>query len=245
MTDDYIYTTGSKSFASADGGDNWVEVYYEGGYRFGGFSLYYAEGIVFGGHHGDGVFVTDGVANWTPRNSGIETTYADDIDGVDSTLTLAAWGTGVFISEDLGFNWTDVTGNLPNAYPQCIGIFGGYVYVGIIASGSDGLYRMPLPGTPVAIEGEEELPAGYVLKQNYPNPFNPSTKISFELPEQSDVKLEIYDVLGRKVVTLVNELLNAGSHNQTWDASSFPSGTYFYKLETENFSTTKKMLILK
>ena len=95
-----------------------------------------------------------------------------------------------------------------------------------------------------------EIPNQFSLSQNYPNPFNPSTKIKFDLPAVGqrhafDVRLIIYDVLGREIATLVNEELNPGMYEVTWDASSYPSGVYFYKLVTQDFSETKKMVLIK
>jgi hypothetical protein len=90
-----------------------------------------------------------------------------------------------------------------------------------------------------------EIPEKYDLKQNYPNPFNPVTKISFDLPKQGFVSLRIYDVLGREVRTLVNEVKAPGIYNIDFDASTLSSGVYFYKLETNGFSDIKKMMLIK
>ncbi len=74
-----------------------------------------------------------------------------------------------------------------------------------------------------------ELPDSYRLSQNYPNPFNAETVIEFDLPQQSYVTIEIYDLLGRRVVTLVDNPKEAGFHQITWDTTDQPSGIYFYK----------------
>ena len=89
------------------------------------------------------------------------------------------------------------------------------------------------------------IPKVYKLWQNYPNPFNPMTTITYELPELSNVKVNIYDVLGRTVRNLVNGKQKAGRYSVTWDAASNSSGIYFYKIETESFSETKKMILVK
>ncbi|HRE42105.1 MAG TPA: T9SS type A sorting domain-containing protein [Ignavibacteria bacterium] len=89
------------------------------------------------------------------------------------------------------------------------------------------------------------LPDGYELKQNYPNPFNPVTRISYALPKNGFVKLKIYDISGKLVAQLVNQSQTAGNYIVDFDASRFASGTYFYKLESENFVDTKKMILLK
>ena len=89
------------------------------------------------------------------------------------------------------------------------------------------------------------MPDSYVLTQNYPNPFNPSTQIRFSIPEQTNVKLLIYDVLGREVSQLVDQVMQAGTYSFSWDAKGYSSGVYFYKLQTDNFVKVKKMMLLK
>jgi hypothetical protein len=85
----------------------------------------------------------------------------------------------------------------------------------------------------------------YSLSQNYPNPFNPSTRISFNLQKSSFVKLIVFDILGHKVATLVNEVKQAGSHSIDFNASSLSSGIYFYKLESNGFADIKRMMLVK
>jgi hypothetical protein len=89
------------------------------------------------------------------------------------------------------------------------------------------------------------IPGTYKLSQNYPNPFNPVTRINFDIPKQGLVNLRIYDVLGREVMTLVNEVKTAGSYNVDFNASELSSGVYFYKLESNDFSDIKKMMLVK
>ena len=85
----------------------------------------------------------------------------------------------------------------------------------------------------------------YKLEQNYPNPFNPVTNIQFELPKDGFVSLKVYDMLGTEVANAVNEFRKAGTHSVTFDGASLASGVYYYKLETNNFVETKKMMLLK
>ncbi len=88
-------------------------------------------------------------------------------------------------------------------------------------------------------------PRQYRLEQNYPNPFNPTTVLTYTLPIASDVRLEVFDVLGRKVATLVSEKQSAGTHTYTLNASGFSSGVYFYRLSAGTFTQTKKMMLVK
>ena len=92
---------------------------------------------------------------------------------------------------------------------------------------------------------KELLPTEYTLYQNYPNPFNPTTTIKYDLPNTGEVSLIIYDILGRKVKTLVNENQNAGRYEISFNASGLASGVYVYQLRTEKYVNAKKMILLR
>lgn len=94
-------------------------------------------------------------------------------------------------------------------------------------------------------EIQAEIPNGFVLNQNYPNPFNPSTTIRYAIPRQGFVSLKIYDLLGKEIATLVNEMQSAGWKEVQWNASRFASGMYLVKMQANNFIETKKILLLK
>jgi len=101
--------------------------------------------------------------------------------------------------------------------------------------------------SPVLGTGNElsNLPKTYSLAQNYPNPFNPVTKINFAIPKQGFVTLRVYDVLGREVSTLVNEVKQVGTYSVDFDASYLSSGVYFYRIESGEFSDIKRMILIK
>ena len=103
-------------------------------------------------------------------------------------------------------------------------------------------YNMPVIGIQ-NIAGE--VPKEYGLEQNYPNPFNPVTVINFEIPKSGFVKLAIYDLLGRELDVPVSQILNAGVYSADWNAAGYPSGVYFYRLESAGISITKKMVLAK
>ncbi|MEJ2054431.1 MAG: T9SS type A sorting domain-containing protein [Calditrichaceae bacterium] len=94
--------------------------------------------------------------------------------------------------------------------------------------------------------GEENIiPQKYALEQNYPNPFNPKTTIKYQLSSAGKVQLKIYNILGQAIQTLVSEQQKAGKYQVTWDASRFPSGVYFYRIEAGDFVKTRRMLLIK
>lgn len=101
-------------------------------------------------------------------------------------------------------------------------------------------------GKPLSVQKNNNmLPSVYSLSQNYPNPFNPSTKIEYQLPASSNVEMKVLDILGREIATLVNETKSAGTYSVEWNASQFPSGMYFYRMQAGNFVQIKKLLLLK
>ncbi len=114
-----------------------------------------------------------------------------------------------------------------------------------IASADGWLYCYgPMP-TDVDDEPIETLPTGYALSQNYPNPFNPTTEIRFTLPKATNVRLDIYNILGQRVTTLVDQQLPPGEHTATWNAQNKATGIYLYRLQTDDFADTKKMVLIK
>jgi hypothetical protein len=98
---------------------------------------------------------------------------------------------------------------------------------------------------PSAIHNTNEIVNGYQLSQNYPNPFNPTTNIKFSLLKEGFVSLKVYDITGKEVSTLVNNNMKSGSYSVDWNASEWSSGVYIYKLTTNDFTSTKRMTLVK
>jgi hypothetical protein len=105
--------------------------------------------------------------------------------------------------------------------------------------------NMRVTPSPVGVVTNIEPAKVFTLSQNYPNPFNPNTVIKFQVTGYRYVDLSIYDILGRKVATLVSGNLTSGEYETEWNASDFASGLYFYTIVTDDFTETKKMLLLK
>ena len=193
----------------------------------------------------------------------VNLTYDDPIPVELTSFTASASGNNVMLNwstasetNNQGF---DVQRKALNSEFESIGFVGGagtttesrnYSFTDEVANGmySYRLKQIDFDGTfeySSEIEVDVNIPAVYALEQNYPNPFNPSTNINFSIASEGFVKLAVYNTLGQEVMTLVNEVMESGTHSVTFDASSLTSGAYFYKLETAQFSKTMKMLLTK
>jgi hypothetical protein len=117
------------------------------------------------------------------------------------------------------------------------------IWVGITGS-SKKLYINRLFATKIR-NNETEVPAKYFLGQNYPNPFNPTTKINFAIPKSGLVMIKVYDIAGREMAEIVNQVLTSGSYTVDFDGAILSSGAYFYKITSGNFTETKKMLLIR
>lgn len=156
--------------------------------------------------------------------------------GVSGELVTAPPQTSAFTPSSNQWKWQVLAlpANTNAVQFNAITAFGNNLYI-------DSICVRDITG----ISHNNGIPKNFSLSQNYPNPFNPSTKISFSLPKASDVKLVVFDILGREVATLVNDLKQAGTHNVEFNASALSSGVYFYKIVAGDFTDTKKMLLVK
>ncbi len=214
-------------------------------------SLAVNNGIVFAGTQGNGVYLSSNSgASWiqTSLNNG-------------EVLSLAAAGNLIFaglsfpsnfyVSSNNGSSWELKNEGLGNVTVDAVCTANGFIFAGTTNSG---IYRRPLGELTGIEQMSGEIPTHFSLSQNYPNPFNPSTTINFSIPQlhlplkwgdKEGVILEIYDVIGNEITTLVNQPLTPGIYSVVWDASNHPSGIYFYRLTSGNFSQTNKMILLK
>jgi hypothetical protein len=188
-------------------------------------------------------------------NDGISWTHITEIPEIYGRSAAASSKCGVFIgfmsfgmntlyrSTDDGSSWESISG------------FGGYTVNALAEFGSNslvvginnGVYLATFNDSSTGVNDEPKgLPESFILHQNYPNPFNPSTTIEFSISKRMNVNLTIYNTLGQKIETLVDREMGSGDHGVTWNASKYPSGTYFMSLTTDNgFKTTKKMMLVK
>ena len=99
--------------------------------------------------------------------------------------------------------------------------------------------------TGMGISDDAPIASSYELGQNYPNPFNPTTHIRFNIPETGNTKLTVFNIMGEAVANLVDGVVPAGGHTVSWNAANMPTGVYFYRMESGNFSQTRKLLLVK
>jgi hypothetical protein len=174
--------------------------------------------------------------------------FAVSPNGAGGTTLFAGTYGGVFLSNNNGTSWTEVNAGLTNRNVSAFAIFPNGTSSTNLFTGTwgSGVFKRPLSEMTTGIEDKHnEIPTRFALKQNYPNPFNPSTIISYQLSVVSNVKLSVYDMLGREIAVLVESKQNAGTHQKQWNAEGLPSGVYLYRLQTESFTETKKLLFLK
>jgi len=212
-------------------------------------SFYYDDSKLYAATS-DGIYYTNNNGiDWLKLSDELNHYYVDDILIQNGNIFLAVDQIGVMVSKDGGASWGVITGNLPLEmdFINVLFIHNENLYATMNAE--HGLWKVPL-----AIVGvnEPQVPNQFVLEQNYPNPFNPTTKIKFTLFNVGDenfrplpTQLIVYDVLGREIETLLNKPIQAGNYEIEVDAGNLSSGVYYYRLITDNFSETKKMLLLR
>ncbi|RPI19600.1 MAG: T9SS C-terminal target domain-containing protein [Ignavibacteriae bacterium] len=199
-------------------------------------------------YHGSVWKTTNGGNSW--QKFDICNYSIDDISFVNESVGFAKCGSVIFKTTNGGINWFQLrrtcSYNSLNSLYFVDSLVGYAVgdYGTIIKTTNGG-------GTPIGIDPiSNKVPGKFILYQNYPNPFNPITHIKIEIPSNSNhemeiVKLVVYDILGREVITLVNEELHPGTYNIEWNASNFSSGVYFYSLKAGDFIETRRMVLIK
>jgi sugar lactone lactonase YvrE len=186
---------------------------------------------------------------WTvynTSNSGLPNNYVHSlaIDG-SGNVWIGTSGGGLAKFDDTSWTvYNTSNSGLPVNTIECLAIDGsGNVWIG---TGSGlAVYR---EGGVVSVEENPIraiVPNDYLLSQNYPNPFNPTTTIKYALPQRSDLVITVYNVLGKEVMTLINDEQEAGVYEVEFNASTLASGIYFYQLRAGNYVETKKMILLK
>jgi photosystem II stability/assembly factor-like uncharacterized protein len=249
---------GGGLFRSTNSGSDWIDLTSAVGQRT-VWAFAVTDTIVFA-VTADVVYrSTDNGATWIDCGlvrKGFFRHIAADGDNVLVTGDL----TGLHLSTDMGVNWTTDTTTFPPSQLTSILVSGTDLFAG--TSGL-GVWRRPFEPAGTSINPSISIcPVGFNLDQNYPNPFNPTTVISYQLPVVSNVRLGVYDLLGREVAVLVNERKAPGSYEVKFDGAGLASGVYFYRLSVSplairdlvtqgrdgqmaDFVLTRKLLIIR
>ena len=238
---------------TTNGGVNWIVLNFED-IGFLSSSLYFINSNTgFSATHNGNIFKTTNKGdNWFQISS-INQFYVDgNIFFVnDNTGYVCGYGTygNVYKTTNAGINWTPQTTNPFIPYNTLTYIFFTNSNTGY-TGGYNGIIYKTTNGGVFVNNISNNIPDKFSLYQNYPNPFNPTTKIKFDIPSEgkslkAKVKIVIYDILGKEIQTLVNEKLNPGTYEVTFDGSNFSSGVYFYQLRSGEFIETKKLVLLK
>jgi photosystem II stability/assembly factor-like uncharacterized protein len=245
----------NEVFKSSDGGITWRRMYLNMGHISDFSSISFPSsnyGYICGGNRI--LRTTNAGVNWTTKTFG-NISELNAISFINNQTGYCVGGyqvNNVLKTTDGGDNWMaqDCTSSSFGQY-GLQSIFISNDSIAWVAGNGAAIYKTTTGGNPIAIKRiSQNVPQNYTLSQNYPNPFNPSTVIMFQISSYKFVNLVIYDILGRKVATLINENLKPGEYETEWNASNFASGVYFYKLtiNTEQstiYSQTKKLVLLK
>ncbi len=234
---------------TTNGGVNWTQRIMGLPVQFGDSSLYSVKFVntqtgYACGNNGIVIKTINGGANWIyiPTND-LYSLYGVSFTDVN-TGTVVGFAR-IWRTTNGGNNWFSQPIPPPHTTNPLQGVNFVNAYTGWIV-GFNGMILYTSNGGMTWINPiSNEVPSEFKLYQNYPNPFNPETNIRFGLPKFSFVKLAVYDLLGREVASLVNEQLKPGSYEVDWNSLNYPSGVYYYRLHTEGYSETKKMIFVK
>jgi hypothetical protein len=201
-------------------------------------------GLAGGASASAGLLVTTNAGvNWTTMTQTfVGANSITGIVGASNSWWVSLQTTAIHTSSNNGTNWSlAYTAPAGNFYHIAKSRTGATIW-GIRSNGGISRYGQPIIGiNPISTE----TPSNYSVSQNYPNPFNPTTKINFALPKSGLVTLKVYDITGKEVATLVNEVKNVGTYSVDFDGANLSSGMYFYKISVNGFSEVKKMSLIK
>lgn len=229
-----------RYFGTVNGGTNWTPTVLTGNVGLRSVTQSNALNIIATGTNGRIRLSTNGGSGWVFPVSGTNQVL-NAVTFINLSNGYISSDSGIVLkSTNGGFNWvreqTSVTNNLKGI--SLINDETGW------AVGANGIIIRKGTFTKIRTIGSK-VPSDFSLYQNYPNPFNPKTVIRFQVASYRFIKLTVFDVIGREVATLVDEQLKAGTYEADWDASNYPSGVYFYRLSSESYTETKRMVLIK
>jgi photosystem II stability/assembly factor-like uncharacterized protein len=252
----YVGSDDSHVWVSSDNGTTWNEI-------SDGLPIRWVSRIAVDPTNENIVYVTFNGLKWRDpqshvfRSTDMGTTWSDissnlpdapvdafAVDPVEPSRLYLGNDVGMYVSFNSGQSWWVLGEGLP-VLP--IGDIEIHPATRELVAGTYGrsMYKIDLNLIPSNIESSEPVVSGFNLEQNYPNPFNPSTKIKYTITQTSNVVIKVFDILGNDIATLVNEEKPAGTYEVDFKATDLASGIYLYKLIANEFSETKKMILLK
>ncbi|MGB0346079.1 MAG: T9SS type A sorting domain-containing protein, partial [Balneolaceae bacterium] len=203
--------------------------------------------ITFGGFGSSHVYKTnDGGDSWIDIGSGLPDvpTWSVTVDPENEFRVFVGNELGIYQTENGGLTWTNVNGNLPDAVFAMDLVISRSNRKLRVATHGNGAYEIDLDLIKSSVESNDRV-LNFELEQNYPNPFNPSTTIQYQLESAGEVLLQVFDIQGRLVETLINGVQGAGAHQIQFDGSNIASGTYIYRLTASGEVLTKSMQLVK
>ena len=238
---------GGGVFCTTDGGASWAAVDSGIPHRHAHFSsvvgiLFAAGGTIFTVCDSGLYASTDHGTSWHDAGEGIPDRYIRTMEA-QSGFVFAGTDSGLFLSTDNGAHWRSSTPTVTSTWVTAIACSPTHVYAGYKHGG---IWRRALSELTTAVHpGTERITDEFRLDQNFPDPFNPSTTIGYTLPARSYVSLTVFNVLGQQVALLDDGERQAGYHAVRMDGSQLPSGVYFYRLMAGQYSTTRRMLLVR
>jgi hypothetical protein len=232
-------------FISTNNGTNWTQTALTDKTIY---ALTISGNNIFAGTYGSGVYIsTNNGTNW--NQIGLNYLRVNALASISHYIFAGTNNLGIYISTNNGTNWTQIN----QGFTYITSIWSLLIKDNYVFAGNTGysVWRRSLSEFIGIKKISENIPASFSLEQNYPNPFNPTTNIKFSIPVDSRIRgndrvvLKVYDILGKEIETLVNENLSPGTYEVTFDASRYSSGVYFYKLMTDGYNETKRMILIK
>jgi photosystem II stability/assembly factor-like uncharacterized protein len=241
------YSVNSKIFRTINTGTNWTILYDNNSVLYQFYSVSFLDslnGFVSGklnSNNSGVVFKTiSGGANWNIINTNTESLKR--ISFINVNIGYAISDNKVYRTSNSGLNWNRQLCDTSNYFNRIV--FNDTLH-GWIACNNNIIMITTNGGSTFVNQIANEEPVKFSLFQNYPNPFNPNTNIKYQIKNIKFVTLKIFDILGKEITTLVNEKQSPGTYEVTFDGSKLSSGIYFYRIETDGFTDTKRMILLK
>ncbi|MBI5403748.1 MAG: T9SS type A sorting domain-containing protein [Ignavibacteriae bacterium] len=253
-TSDIINYKSSKVLKTSNGGANWTVQYRDSGQysatintvqfinEYTGYAIgykYYDKTVFYK--------TTNGGTNWDTiifnHNRNYSLFFLNP-----NTGWISGWcstdSSSIYYTINGGSNWQKQFKNYTYSVSRLNFINSLYGWA-VLGYNSSNILRTTTGGVVFVNNISSEIPEKYSLSQNYPNPFNPSTNLKYQIKDSRFVTLKVYDITGKEITTLVNEKQSPGTYEVKFEAGDLPSGVYFYKLTTEDYSETRKMILLK